>query len=331
MYTKYLSRIKAIHALVEAKARNRRDVANFRENTFSSQLLKPSEVNRWVEEQLSEYKHHFEQDKVKIADEYNQCIEKAKEYQCKGWNFYKVIDTPTVTLIADTQYEDVRDGEGIQDVKGKDNKVIQKDVPVGWEGKRNALTYMVPKEGADGWVTLRKPIPKRGILWRLKKIALRLVKEYGWGEAQATIFILTDIYPTRGYASVDEPYVPHFSVDCTLEDFYARHPILLSIPLWFTEEDVISLYKKSRQIVDDFLKECGHRLPRGPKSISERTSELVVFVSKRLDESGRPEHSWRSTTEEWNARKDIPADWRYKDWRSMATAFNRARKSLLGI
>lgn len=186
------------------------------------------------------------------------------------------------------------------------------------------LRFVVPQEtfqdentdGRENELEKVVPIVRRGALWRLKRVVRRLVKEYGWSEGYATTFVLTDMVPRHSSGS----YLIHFSNKTFLWN------IQLTIPFWYSKEDVLRLYNGVRQSVKKASHGVGFPLP-----ISERISELVVFVSKRLGKSGRPGCGWLSTAEEWNARKDIPADWRYKDWRSMATAFNRARKSLLGI
>jgi hypothetical protein len=124
------------------------------------------------------------------------------------------------------------------------------------------------------------PVRTGGVLADLLALSQRIERWYGWDEAAATTFILTDLRPKpRGAnARAFEPWpwpIP-------------RRRIELDVPISTSPDEVANLYRKLR---DEML--SGHKKPR--RSLTERSGDLAVFAAQHS--SG---YTWEEARTAWN-------------------------------
>jgi len=173
------------------------------------------------------------------------------------------------------------------------------------------LSYAAPDGAVDGVYATSN---HASVLRSLVRLARKLHKDYGWNEAAATTFVLTGKIPLSGL-------VPSYDIHLQFPHCRACSRIVLNVPPWVQEEDLLQLYRKAR--ADEKFKALGARYPR---SISKRTYKLIDFVTDRLKTNPKP--SWQEMFCEWN--KAMPRNMRFKNCSEMATLYNRAKKTLLG-
>jgi hypothetical protein len=147
------------------------------------------------------------------------------------------------------------------------------------------LSYMGPD---DKWVRLQ---PTRiGPLEHLRHLSEGLAPSFAWTEAQATVFVLTDIVPFISPARVTSG--GHFIRDQVSHEWARRITLVLDPTLQPAE--VARIYQDTRE------KE-GHR---GRRRLSLRQANLAAFVAGRAEEE-----SWEDARRAWNA--EYPK-WRYE-------------------
>ena len=151
-----------------------------------------------------------------------------------------------------------------------------------------------------------KPVRSGETLDRLRRIAESLYKIYGWSEAWATTFVLTDEVP---------PVVDlHWVINQPWPWWKARRSITITAPLWISPKQVAELYQTLRR-----------RALRGdgfPRSLGEKTAELAVFSARH--NKGR---TWWKTMRLWNAKN---TDWQYEDEAMFTRDCREAFKRITG-
>ena len=127
--------------------------------------------------------------------------------------------------------------------------------------------------------THRLPICSTEGLGRLRSIASRLSRRYGWPEARATTFVLTGISPRGGSASwMKQEGWPWRK---------ARRSVTMEIGLDISPPTVAALYRRLRN-------EMLEGEPK-PRTLSEHQASLAVFAAR-----WRPDHKWREVRTAWN-------------------------------
>lgn len=228
-----------------------------------------------------------------------------------------------------------------------------------WYLRTYALIYAClegwrPSEGEDigGW----KPPRRRRKTGRYQKPLNRTLKFIlAYAQKQGRDFIpvrdteLTAVVltakiiahklPWRFWIQATNEWNQQHPNNCiTTESFYKRCRRAL-LNLYYTDEPAVWLdigdFINLR--VDGFTFKSKINLPREHtyKDIVDRIverlrtvemfSSLLWFVCKHMDSNGKLKHRWSSLWEAWNAQPDIPSEWRYDDWRRMASDFNRVR------
>ena len=145
-----------------------------------------------------------------------------------------------------------------------------------------------------------------GVLERLRNLSERLAGEYGWQEAQATLFVLTGKVPF-----VDPIYVSHEMKSGSL---YLRQRIVLDVDPTVSPLEVTNHYRLTR----------GRIIDRRSGKLSAKHLRLATFNAERPEEE-----SWAKKLAEWN-RTERP-EWGYgTDRRRFAHDCLQARRRILG-
>jgi len=142
-------------------------------------------------------------------------------------------------------------------------------------------------------------VPARGPLWLLKFVAVGLMGEYPWSEAQAVGFILSGVVPRIPTASISQ---------------YRLFPfrIVLDLDPGLTAKTVASEYRRAQK---DLL-----NVRKRAKSQSEKHLRLAVFMAKNTD------GTWENHMEAWNC--DVRPEWAYSDSRQFQRDASHARDVL---
>jgi hypothetical protein len=161
---------------------------------------------------------------------------------------------------------------------------IDLDQPRGIGVSTDVIKYSGPN---DKWV--RSETTRPGALEELFRVATTLVKFYPWTDAQATVFVLTDIVPlvsmirtTTGGVAIK---------DGLAHDFAQR--ITLVIDPTTPVDEVASTYTEARR-------RAGHGRRR--RLSAKHASLAVLGIEKPESEP------WRETLSRWNAEHP---EWRY--------------------
>ena len=159
--------------------------------------------------------------------------------------------------------------------------------------------------GRNNWVQYR-PVHAGGVLDWLRIIAQKLSRRYGWKEADATGFVLSDAHPSLSRISTEIPSPWPWSK--------ARRAVNLRIAFWATPEDVAGIYRELRnQILEDDPK---------PRALSKPRATLGVFAFQH-----RSGHTWDEAMTLWNERKLGP---QYEDPRVFTRDARQAFKRITG-
>ncbi|MBM3215000.1 hypothetical protein FJZ36_08815 [Candidatus Poribacteria bacterium] len=197
-----------------------------------------------------------------------------------------------------------------------------------WDARPRTAWLAYPHD--DGW---EGSVPAgNGALKRLKGLADALAERFDWSEPAAVRFVLADVEPlAAGIAGTI-----HVQSDPT------RNTISLRIPTWVSAEEVAAAYCSLRRdayargareqahtdpptLRSDAYKKGGARELRG---MNERNAAFVLFVTRRLDDSGksRPVGGWRAAHVAWN---DAYPQWAFSTPQRMASDFARIRRTVV--
>jgi len=131
----------------------------------------------------------------------------------------------------------------------------------------------------------RVPTYYQGILERLRQLSEHLAQEYGWTEAEATLFVLTGAIPEissiRDYAH------------------YRRLPILSRLVL------VVDPTMSPREVADYYRQIRQRAVGARYRNLGEKHMELALFTI-----SHQEEETWLDKMAEWN--RTHPAKWKYE-------------------
>jgi len=130
------------------------------------------------------------------------------------------------------------------------------------------------------------PVPARGPLWLLKFIALGIMEEYPWSEAQAVGFVVSGVVPRLPAASVTQYRLFPFRV-------------VLDLDPGVTAKTVVSEYRRAQKELINVRKRA--------KAQSEKHLRLAVFVAQ-----GR-RGTWNDMMGAWNNQSR--PEWAYNDSR----------------
>ena len=163
------------------------------------------------------------------------------------------------------------------------------------------LAYASPD---DQWVR-RIPVKHGGTLDRLRALSQLLARRYKWMEAQATIFVLTDVSPLL--SSLRGGFRIEFN-----QPISSR--ITMEIDPTLTPEEVAKQYKKLRASL------IGARY----RSLSEKHLRLAEFYRGHKPDGT----TWAKLMEEWNHSQD--REWRYIRFETFARDCKQAWQRLMG-
>jgi len=142
---------------------------------------------------------------------------------------------------------------------------------------------------------------------RLRKLAGKLARSYGWQERQAARFILTGQVPiyrpvhvTVGFSEIVNDHVP------------TTARVVITSDVWVDPREVANAYKAARRQILG-----GDRTRR---RINDRALEVVRFVTWQTREHG-PGLEWPELQRRWNGA--APKKWQYSDRNGLWRAYKR--------
>jgi hypothetical protein len=238
-------RLRAISLLLAHDAEQEPLVVDFRTSVLSGQLLRSDEVEDWIKQQA-------------IAD-----------------------GKPTQLLNGVPLPPDV----GCQWDRTAGGWVIDPPIPIDRQhptlGRISVelLAYGVPE---DPWQRVVKTTIG-GVLEKLRQVSEYLAKQYGWQDAQATLFVLTGNIPAVSGIRAKTQFRP----------FPVATRITLTIDPTLTPREVAKHYGNVRQKV----------LGKRYRSLTEKHIGLAMFSATRPEEE-----TWAERMAAWN--KEYPK-WRY--------------------
>ncbi|MBT9260207.1 MAG: hypothetical protein KM310_10750 [Clostridiales bacterium] len=236
-------RLLALCEVLALQAANRPDVQAFRRDVLGGQLIRWDDIPAWVEDRAAQ--------------------ESGPEFLL------------TVT-VAVTKEALPAPGAPPQEQLRAAQQAVATGQPVRYGTEVILLPY--PKDGATEWAF----IAYGGVLWRLKKIAQRLAKEYGWHEAEAVSFVLSGTVPI----------LPRGRVKLSWRMSGPR--ITLEVDPRLSRTEVARIYSRWR----------GRVFQGADKPIERKAARLAVFAEEYRD-SGL---SWRELMAIWNQKYP---DWQY--------------------
>ena len=137
----------------------------------------------------------------------------------------------------------------------------------------------------------------------LRLLADELARSYPWQPAQAAPFVLEGLIPLATPFMLRMPQSRH-------DGRPARARLILEVDLWMPASEVMRAYRDAQRRV----------LPGHNRPVSRRSIDVVNFVVQHR------RATWPVRLERWNS--DHPRR-RFKDYRTLRTAFERAKRELL--
>jgi hypothetical protein len=144
----------------------------------------------------------------------------------------------------------------------------------------NRASHFVTFPGPNRWAHYR-PVRAGGVLDWLRTIAQRLSRSYGWKEAEAAGFVLSDVHPPVSQVRWEIPYSRPWEK--------ARWAVNLQVAYWVTPQSVARTYRGLRN-------ELLNGDPK-PRSLSDSRAVLGVFAFQH-----RSGHTWKDAMALWNRR-----------------------------
>jgi hypothetical protein len=198
--------------------------------------------------------------------------------------------------------------EGFPDLLGVEGRIItwQEDgeieveltrpVQRRWRGRSAWALLRYPWQGQEGVVR----VASQSVLGELQRLGARLAERYGWQEAQAVWFLLTDQVPWVSPGSWR--LVTRFS------PFAVRPVVILEVEPWLPAATVMDAYRRIQR-----------QLGLG-RNVGEKASTLVSFLADHtvVRLAGEPRLElppWRRLMALWN---ESHPDQRYQDVRRFA-------------
>jgi hypothetical protein len=198
--------------------------------------------------------------------------------------------------------------EGFPDLLGVEGRIItwQEDgeieveltrpVQRRWRGRSAWALLRYPWQGQEGVVR----VASQSVLGELQRLGARLAERYGWQEAQAVWFLLTDQVPWVSPGSWR--LVTRFS------PFAVRPVVILEVEPWLPAATVMDAYRRIQR-----------QLGVG-RNVGEKASTLISFLADHMVVrlAGEPRLElppWRRLMALWN---ESHPDQRYQDVRRFA-------------
>lgn len=170
--------------------------------------------------------------------------------------------------------------------------------PVGWSAR--VLKYAGPD---DEWVRLAST--GRGALERLRKLSESLAKFYAWTEAQAVVFVLTDVLPWIAPVRVTSPAMKiRYEQACP----WAQR-ITLDVDPSVSPSELARVYQSVRN-------KNGRR-----RRLSQKHARLAIF------KTDHPNLSWSELLRRWNKEEKR---WKYNHLSNFRRDALRAQQHAIG-
>jgi len=156
------------------------------------------------------------------------------------------------------------------------------------------------------------PVNRDGILRNLQQLSKRLAEQFGWQEAQATMFILTDLVPLVSINTVQIRWPRALRTEVDSNEVFpvaclAR--VTITVDPLTTPQEVAALYRKARAT----------HLRRKPRSLSDKHMLLAAYLADHKQLDG-------NLMAEWNRQHP---KWQYKRFSPFSRDARRARHVLL--
>lgn len=270
-----LGRRAAVSSALAEIARQGDDVIYFRRTVLDSQLLRFEEVERWIREQRSQQVYP----RAAIVR-----LKKGFELRrAKPWEL-----EPPLSSMGTEQIEGLAPPE--------------------------RLFYATRGDGQGDYVPRCAPIGRDGPLMETSKLSSSLAKRFCWQQAQATMFLLTDVTPllTEG---VEHHPPPMIALPWrVLEPISCLTRIVMTIDPLMTPREVSQEYAKIR----------ARLLGRKPRIQSQKHLQLGVFAVKHPEFD--KEELVKAAMLEWNSQFQ---EWKYTRLKLFRRDAQTARKRLL--
>lgn len=171
-----------------------------------------------------------------------------------------------------------------------------------WGASTDLLAYALP---GDRWPR-RLPVAREGVLGYLRSVSVSLSRTFGWHEAQATVFVLTDVTPQCVPLQVEAALSGPFTVTSRVK---------LTVDLSVSPGEVADAFRRARVKL----------LPSRPRGLTEKHLHLAVFVAGCAEGE-----TWRQKMTAWNtAWRDEQPNWVYERETNFARDCNQAKQRLL--
>ena len=164
------------------------------------------------------------------------------------------------------------------------------------------LAYSTPPD----WEPRTAPVAVGGVLWELRRASNWLAYRYGWTPAQATVFVLTNLFP-------DLPPVT--------ERIHRRSPSVLD-RITLTVDPVLS----PREVAEQYARVRERVVGPRHRELSQKHLKLALFTAGPLAKAAK---TWAERMALWNTYVAKPSEWDYTNWRMFARDYDQARKRLL--
>ena len=140
------------------------------------------------------------------------------------------------------------------------------------------------------------PVRRDGILRNLQQLSASLAEQFGWQEAQATIFILTDLVPLVGINTVQIKWPRALRTEVGSNEIFpvaclAR--ITITVDPLMTPQEVAALYRKTRAT----------HLRRKPRSLSDKHMLLAAYLADHSPLDGKLMAEWNRQHPKWQYRR----------------------------
>lgn len=265
-------RLKALSLLVAQEAAKDEEVQAFRTEVLSGKLLALEEVEGWIQKQAkAEGSYTWLISEVPIAD---QMIDQA------------------IGAAINVRITDKR--EPLLPFTGKVNVRITTH-------KDNFLFHFLKYSTPDAEEHKEIPTSLGGTLERLRWLSGKLAEEYGWTEAEATVFVLAGAIPE---------IIP-MTFTFQSKRLAALSRIVLTVDPTLSPKEVAEFYRRIRQ----------HVLPGRHRELSEKHMQLALFAANRSEET------WSDKMAEWN--RTHAAEWKYEEVANFSHDCLQARRRLL--
>jgi hypothetical protein len=171
--------------------------------------------------------------------------------------------------------------------------------------------YLAYAEPGNIWRRIM-PVRRDGKLRNLQQLSARLAEQFGWQEAQATVFILTDQVPLVSINSVQIQWPRTLRTEIGSEAVFpvaCLAQVTITVDPLTTPQEVAALYRKAR----------ASHLRRKPRSLSDKHMLLAAYLA----DHNQLDHKLMA---EWNRQHP---KWQYRRFSLFSRDARRARHVIL--